>query len=319
MFRLALLAPTCVRAVSMSVRQPESAAATLMAHHARTFYFATSFLRESHRSDIIRLYAFFRTLDDLVDERVPGGASDLEIERELEAWSEWFSGDMDGPAPRSVIGADLADVVRAHAIPLVLFEEFLDGLQADLRWSQPETVADLTSYSYRVASTVGIAMTHTFDAASPAALDAARRLGIAMQWTNILRDVGGDLERGRLYLPKSELERHSMSAEDLFTIWRSGNGPDHRLRSLIGQEVARADREYAVGLDGVRLLPEDVRLPIFVAGVLYQRILRALEANDYDSLRTRVSTNRREKIAVAGSSVVQMLVHGDASLRARVG
>jgi 15-cis-phytoene synthase len=277
----------------------------IMAHHAKTFHFASFFLPESERAATISLYAFFRTLDDLVDERGTDGVPNRDVAIELADWRKWIDSPGTVSCPRPEVGEPLRGVVETYTIPWRIIADFLDGLNVDLDESFSfETVADVERYSYQVASTVGLAMAHVFGATSPAALDSARRLGIAMQLTNILRDVGGDLRRGRIYLPRQEMERVGLVDADLYDLHRSQVGPDERLIELIKAEIARADDHYSAGMRGIPLLPSAIRLPITIAALLYQRILRALERNGFDSLRCRVATSRWEKLALTTRCVV---------------
>jgi 15-cis-phytoene synthase len=268
----------------------------LMASHARTFRFATRFLPPEYRSETIELYSFFRTLDDLVDEN----GSDLEsrriVEKQLAYWEEWFLDRMRTPAPDLQVGQRIAGVVDRKRIPLNLMLDFLEGLRTDVELRSFTSRFDVERYSYQVASTVGISMAHVFRTVHPEAIEAARALGIAMQLTNILRDVGGDLARNRLYLPRELLDSHNLTRDEIETMWRRGSGPDPRLQRVMREMIEWADHYYTVGIIGIRFLPGDVRMPILIAARLYQQILRELEATHYDSLRNRAFTTGSQKI-----------------------
>ncbi len=270
----------------------------LLATNGRTFHFAARFLPPKHRHQVVTLYAFFRTLDDLVDQ--PAESRRIEdIRIELRAWKRWFTGGYSFPAPRERLGARLAAVLVKHPIPSTIFLDFLDGLTSDL---EPREVCDfreLHRYCYRVAGTVGLAMAHILGINSVQALAAAQSLGIGMQLTNILRDVGNDLAAGRIYLPHEDLERFGISRTHLFQLFKNQLGPDDRFRALMRYQVARAHRYYVRGMSGIWLLPPDCRLPILVAGRLYRRILTAIEHKDYDVLRSRAMTSFPEKVREA--------------------
>lgn len=276
---------------------PRTDTEQVMATHARTFRFATRFLPTDYRDSTLRLYAFFRTLDDLVDDSPSDPGSRLKVTAEVDAWAEWFHSGRQSPAPRPLMGRDISLICSTYDIPSRTFLDFLDGMRADLHSETPATRADVEHYSYQVASTVGITMAHVFRATGSSAISAATRLGIAMQLTNILRDVGGDLARERVYLPLSLLEKHNLSVEDVRTNWIDGVGPDERLRGAIQEMICWADEHYAAGISGIRLLPEDVRMPILISARLYQRILRQLERNDCDSLRKRAATTGWQKLS----------------------
>ncbi len=120
-----------------------------------------------------------------------------------------------------------------------------------------------------------------------------------MQLTNILRDVGGDLASGRIYLPQEDLARFGSSRAHLVQLYRDRHGPDERFRALMRYQVTRAHRYYVHGMSGIWLLPRNCRLPILVAGRLYRRILTAIERKNYDVLRSRAATSFPEKLREA--------------------
>jgi phytoene synthase len=270
----------------------------ILATHGRTFHFAARFLPSQLRQPITTLYAFFRTLDDLVDE--PGeGCKDREVLAELAAWQTWFSGNRLCPAPREALGASIAPLITEYGLPIPVFLDFVDGLVADLEARPIQNLRALNRYCYGVAGTVGLAMAHVLGSTSPEALAAAEQLGIAMQLTNILRDVGADLGMGRIYLPQDELERFGSSREHLFQLFKDQRGPDDRFRALIRAHIDYAHRYYTNGIAGIWLLPPECRLPILLAARLYRRILTVIERNDYDVLRWRAATSMPEKIREA--------------------
>jgi phytoene synthase len=274
--------------------EPDPLAAVL-ARHARTFAFASRWLPRDRRRAVVVLYAFCRTLDDLVDEPGPSWTPTAALE-ELAAWRAWFQSGQRGLAPRPALGASLAEVQRAHRIPVACFLDLIDGLAADATAREVIDVAQLRHYCYQVAGTVGIAMAHVLGACSPPALAAAEQLGSAMQLTNILRDVGEDLAAGRLYLPREDLIRAGSSRRHLTDLLVANRGPDDIFRTLMRRLVARAYTWYDRGLAGIMLLPADCQVAILVAGRLYRRILTVIERNDYDVLRRRAATTGLEKV-----------------------
>jgi phytoene synthase len=270
----------------------------ILATHGRTFHFAARFLSPKLRHSVVMLYAFFRTLDDLVDE--PGEqCHSREVSLELDAWRAWLSGNRLQPAPREPLGASLARLITEYQLPIPLFLDFLEGLFADLEVRQIENLKELSRYCYAVAGTVGLAMARLMGVTSPQALAAAEHLGIAMQLTNILRDVGDDLTGGRIYLPQQELARFGLSREHLFQLLKDQRGPDERFRALIRAQITYTHYYYTNGIAGIWLLPPECRLPILLAARLYRRILSVIERNDYDVLRWRAATSLPEKIREA--------------------
>src|SRR5579863_152707 len=270
----------------------------LMATHGKTFHFAARFLSPRLRCHIVTLYAFFRTLDDLVD-APPASRNSNDIRKELADWRLWFTENHVFPAPRESLGMHLAALLDEHRIPTAIFLDFLDGMSTDMDFQEIQDFQGMYRYCYRVAGTVGLAMTHMLGVRSPQALEAAEKLGIGMQLTNILRDVGGDLAAGRIYLPLEDLARFDCSPTHLYQLYREQRGPDERFRALMRYQVARAHRYFVSGMSGVWLLPADCRLPILLAGRLYRRILIEIERKDYDVLRARAATSTPEKIREA--------------------
>jgi 15-cis-phytoene synthase len=262
----------------------------LLATHGKTFHFAARFFPVQYRQAVVSLYAFFRTLDDLVDER---GASwnAKEVRCELERWQTWLCADCASPAPQEPLGTLLATLLHAYQLPVTLFLDFLDGLFSDLDQQEFQQVHELYRYCYQVAGTVGLAMAYVLGERSEQALTAARELGIAMQLTNILRDVGRDLATGRIYLPQEELTRFGFSRIQFLHLYQQHQGPNERFRQLMYFQIQRARSFYRKGLSGVWLLAPECRPPILLAGRLYQRILTEIERRQYDVLRERAATS----------------------------
>jgi 15-cis-phytoene synthase len=291
----------------------------LLATHGRTFHFASRFLAPKMRRDIVTLYAFFRTLDDLVDIPVKGrGIEDIRIE--LETWKSWFSKGRSFPAPREPLGSRLAAVLTEHYVPTTIFLDFLEGMAFDLEPQQIRNFSDLYRYCYRVAGTVGLAMTYILGVNSTQALVAAENLGIAMQLTNILRDIGGDLALGRIYLPEEDLKRFDCSLDHLAHLYWSQRCDD-RFRALMRFQVARAHDYYIRGMSGIWLLPRNYRFPILVASRLYRRILTVVEHRDYDVLRSRASTSFPEKVHEAAIAFMleRLWSRGERRLNTEIG
>ncbi len=285
----------------------------ILARHGRTFHFAARFLPPELRHPVVTLYAFFRMLDDLVDE--PGERHhSREVSLELDAWRAWLTGNRLQPAPREPLGASLAALITAYRLPIPLFLDFLDGLVTDLGPCQMSDRGALQCYCYRVAGTVGLAMARLMSVTSPQALSAAEQLGIAMQLTNILRDVGADLAAGRIYLPQDELARFGSSSGHLYQLLKEQRGPDERFRALIRAQIADTHRYYRNGMAGIWLLPPEYRFPILLAARLYRRILCVIERNDYDVLRWRAATSLSEKLreAVVTFALVRLWRRGEA-------
>src|SRR5690349_19363880 len=172
---------------------------------ARTFWFAARFLPAERRHAVASLYAFARAVDDLVDEPLPTRDREA-IVAELAAWRVWVQHPTEHVAPEPVLARRVLPVLRAHGVPAEYLQMLVDGVSSDLTRVEIRTWSELRAYCVLVASSVGLAMCHLLGAGDdPLARDAAVELGIAMQLTNILRDVGADLRAGRIYLPADEL------------------------------------------------------------------------------------------------------------------
>jgi 15-cis-phytoene synthase len=283
------------------VRAPQdgSAFGSVIRTKARSFSFAARFLDPERRRATEVLYAFFRTVDDLVDERAP--ASDLDpIYAELDRWDRWLSAP-DSDARQGPLECALADTIERYAIPRGYLRALIKGQRDDLDGREIQTFDDLERYSFRVAASVGLAMCHVLGATGRRALMAATALGIAMQLTNVLRDVRDDLERGRVYLPADELARFACPRDRL-----EACELDAPLRALLRFQTERARRYYLAGVDGLAELSPETRFPIALAARLYGRILDKIEGRRFDVFSRRAAVGHAEKVALACRLAVAM-------------
>lgn len=251
--------------------------ARLMRRRARTFSLATLFLPRALRRDVQSMYAFYRMVDDLVDE------SDGEQAEILATLARWEA-ELRGEVPASSL--PIVQVIRLaerYAIPLHTLLMMLDGARMDVAGAAIETMEDLRAYGVLVAGSVGMVLAHVLGANSPEALEAARELGVAMQLTNIARDVGEDLGRGRLYLPRTLLAAAGLRPADL-----ARRSMDPAFPAVLRVVMAEARRSYAAGMAGIPLLPPRHRLAITIAADLYAAILTEIERAGYDVFRQRI-------------------------------
>jgi len=225
----------------------------IMRKHARTFTFAAGFLDRERRHATEVLYAFFRTLDDLVDER-PQDADIDQLRAELHRWDALVADPERALGAPSPLARALGATMLRYEIPPAYPQALLRGLEDDLDGRPIATVHDLERYAFRVAGAVGLAMCHVLGATTPTALAAASAVGIAMQLTNIVRDVENDLRRGRVYLPSDDLAQFPGALEALCV--RRMSPP---LRDLMRHQIGRARRYYLAGATGVAELPPRVR------------------------------------------------------------
>ena len=271
---------------------------------ARTFWFAARFLPAKQRRAVAGLYAFARAVDDLADEPLPT-RDRHEVAAELAAWREWVQHPTEHVAPDPVLARRVLPALVTHGVPPEYLQMLVDGVASDLTRVEIATWSELRAYCVLVASSVGLAMCHLLGAGDdPLAREAAVELGIAMQLTNILRDVGADLRAGRIYLPADELADHGYSPARLAELATRAarHGPtalDERFRDLLGAQIDRARLHYQRGMQGLERLPADARLAILLAARLYRAILEDIEAADYDVFTRRAATSSRFKVAEA--------------------
>jgi phytoene synthase len=183
------------------------------------------------------------------------------------------------------------DTKTRHQVPQGYETQLIEGIARDLRQNRYRTFAELTEYCYGVASTVGLMAMHIIGFKDRRALPYAVKLGVALQLTNILRDVGEDYLDGRIYLPQEDLRRFEYGEDDL-----ARGLVDRRFRALMDFEIARTRRLYAEAWRGIRLLSRDGRLAIAAAADFYRAILDQIERNDYDVFNQRAHLNAAEKL-----------------------
>lgn len=268
-----------------------------------SYYFATRFFPLEIRRAVYALYGFVRYPDQWVDcpnETLLRGSSraDADGGQGVRAKLDAYERDL----IRAVCGqpVDLpplrafADVVRRYKIPLRYPLEFLDAMRMDLERARYANFEELQTYTWGSASVVGVMMCYILGATSPQALHYAATMGLAMQMTNFLRDVGEDWQRGRVYLPQDELARFGVGE------WHLAQGiVDERWRRLMQFQIERCRDLYAQAEQGIGLLPREVQYPVLLGSRLYARILNAIERNRYDVFRHRARTTYAEKVSVA--------------------
>ena len=266
--------------------------------HARTFWLASHFLPREKRRSAYALYAFCRVADDLVDlsASMPPGQVALRLGHYTRQLRDALAGRPEGPVFR-----ELLRVVRLHDIPSAVLHELLEGVASDCMSSAYATWPELYRYSEGVASSVGEMCTHVFgviggEEERRRAITHARVLGVAMQLTNILRDIGEDARGGRCYLPEEDLATFGLSREEM----RRGVPPtDSRWRSLMTFEIARARALYACAMPGIALLAPDSQRCAAACAMGYAGILDAIEAIGYDTFATRARLGFGARAAVA--------------------
>lgn len=267
---------------------------------SKSFSLAARLLPAPKRRAIEALYAFARTSDDLVDEHHDPTSA-------LETWIAQVQGTLAGDDP---LLPAWADVAQRYTLPSGLTKELLAGVGMDLSIKRYATFSDLQLYCYRVASVVGLLSMHIIGF-TPGAESYAIQLGIALQLTNILRDVGEDAARGRIYLPLEDLERFGVREDDILAGVRSES-----FQALMCWEIARAEALYQASWPGIAMLHRDGQMAVAAAALLYRAILPKIAANGYDVFTRRACVPRREKLLLLPVIGLQLaaLRRGDSRL-----
>jgi len=268
-----------------ALRKAYKHAEVITAEHSKSFYFASGLLPEEKRSAVRALYAFCRTVDDIVDE-----SSDDERDSHLDYWrgivehASFVDGDL--------VAAAWADTLARYHIPRHYALQLIDGVARDLSQSRYQTFDELATYCYGVASTVGLMSMYIVGFKNNDAVPYAIKLGVALQMTNILRDVGEDYRNERLYLPREELAFYSIREQDI----ADGRVTDN-WRQFMKFQIERTRQLYAESWEGVKLLEREGQLAIGAASIFYQGILDEIEKNDYDVFSQRASLSTLGKVS----------------------
>jgi 15-cis-phytoene synthase len=278
-----------VRDVSVHQQPQLRAPAQLIRNRARTFSLASLFLPPPVRRDVRIVYGYYRKVDDLVDAPPAGWGRDDTL-RALAGWEDAVAGPGAAPEPSAVA---LRDVVDRYGIPSLYLRMVLDGVRLDLDRRWIETRDELVAYSVLVAGSVGMVMAHILGSPSDGALEAAKSLGVAMQLTNILRDVGEDRNRGFIYLPREELIGTDGALEGL-----TGRTMTPGLRQVLRDLALCARHHYRAGLDGIHHLHPTNRFAVVLAATLYGRILDKVGDQNRDVFRSRAHLTPRERLAL---------------------
>lgn len=269
---------------------------TITAEHSRTFYLASSLLPSSQKRSIRALYAFCRRSDDLVD-RFSG-----DRQTEFEQWQARIL--ENHPEDDDPVVLAWADTRARHHIPTTYVKQFIEGVAADLTTTRYATFADLAEYCYGVAATVGLMSMHIVGFSTQEAIRYAVKLGVALQMTNILRDVGEDWANGRLYLPQDELQAFDLSEEDI-----AAQRVDERWQAFMHYQIQRTRQLYAEARPGVALLHRNGRLAIAAAAELYRAILDDIELHHHDVFNHRAYVSGRSKLCKLPGIIWRVIIN----------
>ncbi|CAI5463595.1 unnamed protein product [Closterium sp. Yama58-4] len=271
------------------------------AEYAKTFYLGTKLMTPERRRAIWAIYVWCRRTDELVDGPNASHITPRALDRWEERLDELFQG-----RPYDMLDAALSDTIQTFPMSIQPYRDMVDGMRMDLRKSRYRTFDELYVYCYNVAGTVGLMSVPVMgiDPKSKVPVEdvykAALDLGIANQLTNILRDVGEDAQRGRVYLPQDELAQFGLSDDDIF----EGKVTDN-WRGFMKFQIERARNYFKTAEAGVVELDRQSRWPVWASLRLYAQILDAIEANDYNNFTRRAYVSKWKKMmSLPGTYIV---------------
>jgi phytoene synthase len=272
-----------------------------------SFYYSFLVLPADKRRAIVAVWDFCRAVDDAVDE-AEGGDAAAQVTR----WREELARCFDGGAPATPQGRALQPLIGAFKLPRTAFEALIEGVEMDLHTSRYPAFDDLYQYCIRVASAVGLMCVEVFGYQDPASRQYAIELGVALQLTNILRDVPGDLERGRLYIPLEDMARFGVSDGDLGAeAAHAGHGVQSpAVKQLLAFQAQRA-RDYYRRADAALPRTDARRLVAArIMGAIYRGILTRIEAADYDVFSRVIRVPRPQRAMIAMTTWAKTAITG---------
>jgi phytoene synthase len=276
-------------------------------HHAKTFYFASLFLAKEKRKACYAVYAFCRYVDDLVDNAPKESLLEdtiLLVEKWRKAIKDVYEGRMQDSSDTGtqLVMMAWADTLTHYKIPAKLPEELIEGVLMDTYLDRFETFDELYTYCYKVASVVGLMTSEIFHYSHSDALKHAIDLGIAMQLTNICRDIAEDADRARVYIPQEELQRFNVSESDIL---QKKFTPE--FQQLMKFQVDRANALYDSADIGIAYLDDDSRLTVQLMSTNYRRILNKLVSMQYNPFIERAHLTFSEKLLAVPRAYLQTL------------
>ncbi|MCK6621701.1 MAG: phytoene/squalene synthase family protein [Calditrichaceae bacterium] len=270
----------------------------LTAHHSKSFYISARMLPRERRWATYALYGFCRYADNLIDNPRQRSAAELLAEADFianELRIAYRTGESEHPVIHPFIVA-----AKRYGIPIEYPLDLLKGVKMDIQRTRYRTFEDLYVFCYRVAGVVGLMMTHVLGYKDRAAFQYAEKLGVAMQLTNILRDVKEDKNMGRIYLPREELRRFGVAEQDIIHERMTDN-----LRELMQFQVERAHHYYEEANQGIPMLYRKSQFAIYSASKIYRGILRKIEARDYNPFLGRVFVSQMKKIGILSREILR--------------
>ena len=275
----------------------------LNSKHGKTYYLATLLLPKEKRPYVHALYGFARYADEIVDD-LNSTLTDEEKAAALISWGDQVLLDLRAGSSQDPIAAALVDTALKFNIPITYFEAFLHSMKMDLTITEYQTYEDLYEYVYGSAAVIGLQMVHVLGTVSPSDLNeakiAAEKLGVAFQLANFIRDVGEDLDRGRVYLPVSELQAYgvtrSMLEDKVLT---------PQIRNALKEQILRVRKLQEESDSGIKLLTPGSRECILAASELYCGIVDEVEKIDYEIFSKRAKTSTLRRLKVAGPAYLR--------------
>lgn len=273
----------------------------LNARHGRTYYLATLLLPAAKRPAVHALYGFARYADEIVDQ-LGSTVTPEQRAAELQRWGDRILADIRNGASTDPVGRAVVDTMARWDIPVALLADFLTSMRMDLTVTRYPTYADLERYMWGSASVIGLQMLPVLEPTVPAeeAAPYAVALGQAFQLTNFLRDIGEDLDRGRIYLPEQDLDAHGVTVLALRD--QRVDGP---FRRLMAAQIDRTRGLYRSAEPGIALLHPTSRDCVRTAWRLYGAILDEIERAGYDVFTRRVRVGRARRLGVAGPGLAR--------------
>lgn len=272
--------------------------------HSHSFSFAAHWFSAEEYRVVTLVYAFCRTTDDLADQSAPQPAG--QVEKQLTQWllltrKAYKEGDAGIPWLD-----ELMTVSANREVPFRLVSDLVTGVRMDIGEVALPSVKALHRYAHRVASVVGMWLCHLFDVHEAATLRRAAALGRAMQTTNILRDVGEDLRRQRIYLPAELMKRFGVTQEDLHAMASGAQPIMESYKALIEDLMERADADYRYAFRGLAGVPLSFARASAVAAEVYRGIHRGIRGNGYDNFHHRAYTRWPEKALLAARGLYRL-------------
>jgi 15-cis-phytoene synthase len=267
------------------------------------FYYSFLVLPAAKRNAIVAVWDFCRAVDDATDE--PAAVNAGSVAAEVARWRAELAACFEGGTPRTSQGAALVPVIQRFDLSRAPFEALIDGVEMDLVPRRYETFGELYEYCIRVASAVGLMCIEIFGYRDAAAKQYATDLGVALQLTNILRDVRGDLERGRLYIPLEDLRAHGCTEQEIGREAAAGHLRSAAVRALLRQQAARA-REYYRRADRARPREASGLVAAEIMGAIYRALLDRIERRGYDVFAEVVRIPRPRRAMIAATTWARM-------------